>query len=68
VLPVGTFTSDATGVVGFMAAAIAVFGFLWQAPPALAQKEDRAVRAATIIGGLVGFGFATATAIVGYLW
>jgi len=68
VLPVGSFTSDATGVVGFMAAAIAVFGFLWQAPPALAQKGDRAVRAATVVGGLIGFGVATATAIVDYLW
>jgi hypothetical protein len=68
VLPAGSFTSDATGVVGFMAAAIAVFGFLWQAPSALAKKEDRVVRAATVIGGLVGFSAAAATAIVDYLW
>jgi hypothetical protein len=68
VLPVGSFTRDATGVVGFMAAAIAVFGFLWQAPFALTRKEDRAVRAATVIGGLVGFGAATAMVAVDYLW
>lgn len=68
VLPVGSFTSNATSVAGFMAAAIAVFGFLWQAPLALARKGDRTVRAATVIGGLVGFGFATAVVLADYIW
>jgi uncharacterized membrane protein len=68
VLPVGSLTSGATGVVGFMAVAIAVFGFLWQAPSALAHKQDETVRAATMIGGLVGFGFATAVILADYLW
>ena len=67
-LPVGSLVSSATSVVGFMAAAIAVFGFLWQAPSVLARKEDRSVRAATVIGGLVGFGFAVGTVIVEYMW
>jgi hypothetical protein len=51
-----------------MAAAIAVFGFLGQAPSAIARKEDSAVRAATVIGGLVGFGFALTVILAGYLW
>jgi hypothetical protein len=68
VLPVGSLTSDATGAFGFMAAAIAVFGFLWQAPPALGKRADSVVRAATVIGGLVGFGFAIAVILAGYLW
>jgi uncharacterized membrane protein len=68
VLPVGSFTNDATGVFGFIAAAIAVFGFLGQAPSAIAKKEDSAVRAATVIGGLVGLGFALTVVLVGYVW
>jgi uncharacterized membrane protein len=68
VLPVGTFTNDATGVFGFIAAAIAVFGFLGQAPSAIARREDATVRAATVIGGLVGLGFAMAVILVGYFW
>lgn len=67
-IPVGSLISSATGVVGFMAAAIAVFGFLWQAPSALSQKEDRSVRAATVVGGLVGFGFAVVAVMVEYMW
>jgi hypothetical protein len=68
VLPVGSLTSDATGVIGFMAAAIAVFGFLWQAPSALARKGERTVRVATVIGGLVGFGFALAIVLADHVW
>ncbi len=64
----GSLVSSATGAVGFMAAAIAVFGFLWQAPSVLTQKGDRSVRAATVIGGLVGFGFAGVTVMVEYIW
>lgn len=67
-LPVGSLISSATAVLGLMAAAIAVFGFIWQAPFALARRGDQAVRAATVVGGLVGFGAATAAVIVDYLW
>jgi len=38
-----------------MAAAIAVCGFLLQVPSALARKDDEAVRAAMVTGGLFGF-------------
>jgi uncharacterized protein with PQ loop repeat len=68
VLPVGFFTNDAAGAFGFVAAAIAVFGFLGQAPSAIAKKEDAAVRAATVIGGLFGFGLGLIIIIVGYIW
>jgi hypothetical protein len=51
-----------------MAAAIAVFGFLWQAPSALARKGDRTVRAATVVGGLIGFGVALVVIAIDYMW
>src|ERR1700745_662448 len=43
-----------------MAATIAVCGFLGQVVPALRRAEDKAVRAATVVGGLVGFFFSLA--------
>jgi hypothetical protein len=55
VLPVGSFIGDAASVAGFLAATIAVFGFLGQAGPALRRQGDLEVRAATVVGGLVGF-------------
>jgi hypothetical protein len=64
VLPVGSFISEAGSGVGFIAAAIAVCGFVGQVVPALTRKDDQAVRAATVIGGLVGLG-AASMAIVG---
>jgi len=54
VLPAGSILSDAASGVGFVAAAIAVCGFMGQVGPALMRKEDQAVRAATVIGGLIG--------------
>jgi len=50
-----------------MAAAIAVFGFLVQAPAALARKDDQTLRATTVVGGLAGFFVAAGLAIVD-LW
>jgi hypothetical protein len=47
-----------------MAAAIAVFGFLTQAPAALARKGDQTLRAATVVGGLLGFFVAVGLTIV----
>lgn len=67
-LPIGSFATDAAGVAGFMAATIAVCGFLIQAPSALARKDDQAVRVATVIGGLVGFGIAMAILAVDHLF
>jgi hypothetical protein len=54
VLPVGTVLNDFASGAGFIAACIAVGGFLLQVPPALAKADDKAVRAATVVGGLAG--------------
>jgi len=53
-LPAGSILSTATTAVAFMAASIAVCGFLGQAGPALSRREDKEVRAATVVGGLIG--------------
>lgn len=47
----------ATGA-GFMAAAIAVGGFLAHVQPFLRGRNDQAVRVATVVGGLGGLVFA----------
>jgi hypothetical protein len=60
VLPVGSIANDAAFAAGFMAATIAVCGFLGQAPAALMQKDDQTVRALTVVGGLVGLAIAAA--------
>jgi hypothetical protein len=52
VLPVGSIISDFASGAGLIAACIAVGGFLMQAPPALAKADDKAVRAAAVVGGL----------------
>jgi hypothetical protein len=66
VLPLGSIlVSDAASAAGFMAASIAIFGFLLQAPAALARKEDQAVREATVAGGLFGFVIATVIILFG---
>jgi hypothetical protein len=54
VLPVASLASNAASAFGLMAAAIAVFGFLIQAPAALARKDELTLRATTVVGGLVG--------------
>jgi|GEM_PF-7024025 len=64
VLPVGSIASDFASGVGFIAATIAVRGFPGQASPALMRKDDQTVRALTVVGGLIGFIFATATVLV----
>jgi hypothetical protein len=65
VLPVGSFIGDATTLAGFLAAMIAVCGFLGQVGPALTRKDDQAVRAATVVGGLFGLAVAVAIAVAG---
>jgi hypothetical protein len=67
VLPVGSIVSDVTSGAGLMAASIAIFGFLLQSPAALAGRDDEAVRVATVVGGLLGFGIAVTILVVGYL-
>lgn len=63
-LPVGSIASGAASAFGFMAAAIAVCGFLVQAPAALNRKEESSVRAAMVFGGLVGFAIAIAFLVI----
>jgi hypothetical protein len=58
VLPAGLFIGNAISVTGFVAAAIAVCGFLGQAAPVLMGKDDQRVRALTVVGGLIGLTFA----------
>lgn len=62
-LPIGS-VSDAASGIGFMAAAIAVCGFLGQVGPALKRQEDEEVRAATVVGGLFGLVAAAAVVVV----
>jgi uncharacterized membrane protein len=64
VLPVGSIASDFASGAGFIAATIAVCGFLGQTSPALMRKDDQTVRALTVVGGLIGFIFAAATIVV----
>jgi hypothetical protein len=54
VLPIGSLINDFASAAGFIAATVAVGGFLMQAPPALAKADDKAVRAAAVVGGLAG--------------
>jgi hypothetical protein len=65
---VGTFTSDAAATSGFFAATIAVGGFLGQVWPALQRKDDPEVRAATVLGGLIGLWAAALVAVGSLLW
>jgi hypothetical protein len=67
VFPVGFFIGDAASGAGLVAACIAVGGFLMQAPPALAKADDKSVRAATVVGGLVGLVVAVLLVATGVL-
>jgi hypothetical protein len=68
VLPVETFVSDAASGAGYLAATIAIGGFLGQVWPALRRKDERAVRAAAVIGGLFGLGAAALTLAGSSMW
>ena len=50
--------TDAAAGIGPAAGFIAVGGFLAHARPVLAGKDDRAIRSATVIGGLGGLAVA----------
>jgi hypothetical protein len=68
VLPVGSITSEVATGFGLAAVMIAVCGFIGQVPAALKREDDRAVRAVTVIGGLVGLALAFLVAVADYLW
>jgi len=57
VLPVGSIINDFASGAGLGGACIAIGGFLMQVPSALAKADDKSVRAATVVGGLIGLFF-----------
>jgi uncharacterized membrane protein SpoIIM required for sporulation len=57
VLVVASFVSQLPAGIGAAAAGMAVFGFLFQAGPALRQRPEKELRQKVAIGGLVGLGF-----------
>jgi hypothetical protein len=68
VLPAGSLFDDAIAVSGFIAASIAIGGFIGQVGPSLAREEDGAIRSATTIGGLCGLGVALGTIVFAKAW
>ena len=62
-LPVGSIIGDFASGAGFVAACIAICGFLMQIPPALVKADERSVRAATVVGGIGGLFLAAALII-----
>jgi hypothetical protein len=60
VLLLASFFDLTATAMGFMAASIAVGGFLAHAEPVLSERGDQAIRSATVRGGLWGFFFAVA--------
>lgn len=54
-LPLGSIIEDGATATGFMAAAIAVGGFLGHAGPVLWRQGEPAIRIGTVYGGLCGF-------------
>jgi hypothetical protein len=64
---IGSIASQFASGFGLTAAAIAVFGFLAHAKPALAGASERRLRSATVIGGLGGFVFAVLVVVLSAL-
>jgi hypothetical protein len=68
VLPVGSLVNDFASGAGFVAACIAICGFLMQIPPALVKADEKSVRAATVVGGIGGLFLAAALIIFALVW
>ena len=64
---VGAFASQFAEGMGMTAAAIAVAGFLAHAPRALTGRDERSLRQATVMGGLVGFAIAAGIGVLSAL-
>ncbi|HET7417772.1 MAG TPA: hypothetical protein VFJ61_09135 [Solirubrobacterales bacterium] len=62
--PVGSLINDLASGAGFVAACIAVCGFVMQVPPALVKADEKAVRAATVVGGIGGLLLAAAVIVL----
>jgi len=58
VLPFGSVIEDGATATGFMAAAIAVGGFLGHVGPVLWHRGEAAIRVGTVLGGLCGLAIA----------
>jgi hypothetical protein len=67
-LPLGSLLGDAVAGSGFIAASIAIGGFIGQVGPALAREGDPALRSATTVGGLGGLAVAIGVTILSKLW
>jgi hypothetical protein len=61
---VATILSHSATLVGFMAGAIAVGGFIAHAGPALSGQRDEGVRSATVLGGLAGLAVSLFVAVI----
>ncbi|MGH6741979.1 MAG: hypothetical protein ACREDY_23635 [Bradyrhizobium sp.] len=57
-LIIGSLVGNAATCTGFVAASIAVVGFLLHATPAFYGASEVTIRRATVAGGLIGFGLA----------
>jgi uncharacterized membrane protein len=68
VLPVGSLISDFAAGAGFIAASIAICGFIGQIKPTLTREEDQEIRVNAVIGGIVGLVFAAATILKSGSW
>jgi hypothetical protein len=55
---IGAIIVDATTGAGLLTACIALGGFIAHVYPALAGRDEDAIRTATVIGGLGGLGSA----------
>jgi hypothetical protein len=53
-MAVASLINDSASGAGFLAAAIAVGGFIAHIGPALSGKREERIRQATVIGGIVG--------------
>lgn len=51
---VGSLAGSAATAFGLAAAAIAVFGFVAHIKPAVSGADDKELREATLVGGIVG--------------
>jgi uncharacterized membrane protein len=60
----GSIASQFATASGMTAAAVAVFGFLAHAAPALAGAGERKIQKATVRGGLVGFAFSVVVIVL----
>lgn len=64
---VGSLISIGATSTGFVAASIAVMGFLWHVVPALSGASEVTIRRTTAAGGLIGFGLSVSVILLSAL-